>query len=138
MTNMATFDTHINKNQARYRVMDPSSQNGLDKVNGVFGFGSCTYKGKFYYFFGGLGFNKNLKVRLCTSQAVVFDPDTRSYELMTLWHKPERLLTERRYVTTLLVDRQMLCLGGINKHGYGLSDLLSINLETRQWKELTT
>ena len=80
MTNMATFDTHIIRNTGKYRVMDPSSQTNLDKVNGVFGLGSCSYKGKFYYFFGGLGFNKNLKVRLCTSQAICFDPDTRTYD----------------------------------------------------------
>ena len=100
-------------------------------MNGVFGFGSCTYQGKLYYFFGGLGFKKDLKVRLCTSQVIEFDPATRSFEQVSIWHKPDRLLAERRYMTTLLVGQKFLCLGGINKQGYALREMLCIDMETK-------
>ena len=73
-------------------------------------------------------------MRNCTSQVVEFNPDTRHYEPVQIWHSPERLLTERRSVTTLLVDRHLLSLGGINKHGYNIDEMLSIDLESKQWK----
>lgn len=31
-----------------------------------------------------------------------------------------------------------ICIGGVNKHGYGLKEILSIDIETRQWQELST
>ena len=105
-------------------------------MHGVFGLGSCVFLNKLYYFFGGLGFDRKLQVRVCSSQVIEFDPESRSYTPIQLWHKPERLLTERRYVSTLLVGEKLLCLGGINKHGYGLSDLICINMITKQWYEM--
>ena len=104
---------------------------GLERVKGVFGLGSCCYKGKLYYFFGGLGFDRTLKVRLCTSQVLEFDPDTRKFENFNFWHKPERLLAERRYMATLLLGKKFICLGGVSKQGYGLNEILSIDIETK-------
>jgi len=62
---------------------------------------------------------------------IEFDPETRHYERISLWSNPDKLLSERRYITTLLIDRNLLCHGGINKHGYGLADMLSIDMETK-------
>ena len=67
---------------------------------------------------------------------IEFDPDTRHYEPFQIWHKPERLLTERRCVTTCIVDKHLLSLGGINKHGYNINEIICIDMETKQWKEL--
>ena len=67
MSAMATFDVSRFKNAAKYRVIEKSQLHGDEKISGVFGFGSCVYKGKFYYFFGGLGFDKAARARLCTS-----------------------------------------------------------------------
>ena len=136
MTNMATISTGHQRTSAKYRLLEQDSQTGLAKVKGVFGLGSCTYKDKMYFFFGGLGFHRSLKVRLCTSQVIEFDPDTRHYERINLWCNPDRLLSERRYVATLLLGKHLLSLGGVNKHGYGLQDLLCIDMETKEWKEL--
>ena len=36
----------------------------------------------------------------------------------------------------LLLGKDLLCLGGINKHGYGLQDLLCIDMNTKEWREL--
>lgn len=41
------------------------------------------------------------------------------------------MLSERRYVSTLLIDKMLLCHGGVNKHGYGLADMLCVDMETR-------
>lgn len=60
MTNMATFETSFMRNSAKYRVMEQASMSGLEHIHGVFGFGSCVYKGKLWYFFGGLGYNRTL------------------------------------------------------------------------------
>ena len=79
MTNMATFETNFPLNSGKYRVLESAKMHGLEKVKGVFGFGSCCYKGKMYYFFGGLGFNHRMQVRLCTSQALEFDPETCTF-----------------------------------------------------------
>ena len=133
---MATISTGHQRSTAKYRVLEQDSQTGLQKVKGVFGLGSCTYKQKMYYFFGGLGFNKSLGERLCTSQVIEFDPETRHYERINLWCNPDRLLSERRYITTLLLGKNLLCLGGINKHGYGLKDVICIDMDTKEWKEL--
>ena len=127
---MATFDTSKMRNQASYKVLEAVTQTGLDKIKGVFGLGSCAYNNKLYYFFGGQGFERRLKIRLCTSQAFSFDPNTRKYAEVQLWHKPERLLSPRRYITMLLLGKDLLCLGGINKHGYGLNQLLCIDMNT--------
>ena len=136
MTNMATFDTSSLRSNAKYRVMEPGTQTGLHKVKGVFGLGSCVYNNKLYYFFGGLGFHRTLQVRLCSEQVLEFDPKTRDWKEIHFWHKPDRHLTERRYVTTLLIGKHFLCLGGINKQGYGLKDFICIDMETKQWQEL--
>ena len=136
MTNMATINTGCQRTSAKYRLLEQDSQTGLAKVKGVFGLGSCVYKDKMYFFFGGLGFHRSLKVRLCTSQVIEFDPDTLHYERINLWCNPDRLLSERRYVATLLLGKHLLSLGGVNKHGYGLQDLLCIDMETKEWKEL--
>jgi len=93
--------------------------------------GSCTYNNKLYYFFGGLGYSKTQQVRNCTSQVIQFDPDSNNYENFQIWHKPERLLTERRSVTTIIFDRNLLSLGGINKHGYNLNEVVYIDMETK-------
>ena len=135
---MATFEVNPYSGKSKYWQIERSTQTGLERVNGVFGFGSCAYKGKLYYFFGGLGFKKELKVRLCTSQVIEFDPATRTFEPVNLTHKPDRLLSERRYMTTLLIGQKFLCLGGVNKQGYGLKDLLCIDMESRQWVEMNT
>lgn len=95
--------------------------------------GSCVYDHKLYYFFGGLGYNQTKQARCCTSQVIQFDPVTRHYEQYHIWHSPERLLTERRSVTTILFDKNLLCLGGINTHGYNINEMVCINMETRQW-----
>jgi len=138
MTSMATFEINPRSGRARYQQLERSTQTGLERVNGVFGLGSCCYQRKFYYFFGGLGFNRNLKVRLCTAQVIEFNPETRNFDQINLWHKPDRLLAERRYMTTLLVGQKFLCFGGINKQGYALKELLSIDMETKQWVEMQT
>lgn len=75
---------------------------------------------------------------MCSSQIIEFDPETRSYQEIVVWHRPDRLLSERRCSSTLIVGNQLLCLGGINKHGYCLKDLLCIDMETKEWKELST
>ena len=67
---MATFDIKSYKGKARYQQLERATMSGLEHVKGVFGLGSTCYKGKFYYFFGGLGFDRTLKVRLCTSQVL--------------------------------------------------------------------
>ena len=46
------------------------------------------------------------------------------------------MLSERRYVTTLLLGKHLISLGGINKHGFGLKDVIYIDMETKEWKEL--
>ena len=138
MAQMATFEINTHSSKSRYWQLERSTQTGLERVNGVFGFGSCAYQGKLYYFFGGLGFNKNLKVRLCTSQVIEFDPATRNFEPVNIWHKPDKLITERRYMTTLLVDKKFLSLGGVNKQGYALKELICVDMETKQWHEMNT
>ena len=45
-------------------------------------------------------------------------------------------MTERRCVTTILIDKHVLSMGGINKHGYNINQMVCIDMETRQWKEL--
>jgi len=135
---MATFDVNYHLSNARYTQLQRSTLKGLEKVKGVFGMGSCLFRGKMYYLFGGLGFDKNLKIRQNTSQIIEFDPKTNTYDRINLWHKPERLLAERRQLCTLLVETKLLCLGGINKHGYALKGVVCIDLETREWKELAT
>ena len=127
---MAIFETSTIRNQARYKVLEAVSQKGLDKIKGVFGLGSCAYNNKLYYFFGGQGYERRLKVRLCTSQAFVFDPRTCRYSEFQLWHKPDRMLLPRRYVTMLLLGSDLLCLGGINRQGYNLKQLLCIDMNT--------
>ena len=37
----------------------------------------------------------------------------------------------------MLFDRHLLSLGGINKQGNNLNELLCIDMETKEWKELT-
>ena len=133
---MATFDSsHLQRN-ARYRVLPTKSLTGLSKVKGAFGMGSCAYKNKLYYFFGGLGYNKRLKTRDNTSQVIEYDPDMRHFEPVVVWHNQQRLLTERRCVTSMLFDRHVLSLGGIDKHGNNISEFLCIDMETKQWKDL--
>jgi len=67
MTAMATFETNPHTARVRYTQLERKTLSDLERVKGVFGLGSCCYKGKLYYFFGGLGFDRTLKVRLCTS-----------------------------------------------------------------------
>ena len=137
MTNMAFFETSQNKNIGDYQVLEAATQTGLETIKGVFGFGSCTYNGKLYYFFGALGYDRRLKLRNCTSQAIKFNPNTRNYSQIQLWHEPERLLIPRRYPTMLCVGKDLLCLGGINRQGYNLKELLCIDMNTYQWRELS-
>lgn len=136
MTNMAKFDVGNGRSTAKYRVFTNDILVNHEKVKGVFGFGSCVYNNKLYFFFGGQGFDKIQKARSCTDQAVSFDPDTGVYEFLTLTHPQDRQLHTRRQMTSLLIDKHMLCLGGLNTHGFGLEDFLSINLETKKWQEL--
>ena len=124
ITNMATISTGHQRTSAKYRLLEQDSQTGLAKVKGVFGLGSCVYKNKMYFFFGGQGYHRSLKVRLCTSQVIEFDPETRHFQQVHLWCNPDRMLSERRYVTTLLIGQHLLSLGGVNKHGFGLQDFL--------------
>ena len=49
---MAIFETSQSSNQAKYKVLEAGTQTGLERIKGVFGFGSCAYNGKLYYFFG--------------------------------------------------------------------------------------
>jgi len=41
-------------------------------------------------------------------------------------------------MATLLIGKKFICLGGVNKQGYGLNEILSIDIETKQWMELKT
>ena len=67
MTAMATFEANPHNARARYTQLELKTLTNLDKVKGIFAFGSCCYNGKLYYLFGGLGFDRTLKVRQCTS-----------------------------------------------------------------------
>ena len=87
---MATINTASYKSTAKYRVLEQDTMSGLERVKGVFGLGSCAYKQKMFYFFGGLGFNKSLGERLCTSQVIEFDPQTQHFERINLWCNPDR------------------------------------------------
>ena len=127
---MAIFETSQSSKQAKYKVLEAGTQTGQERIKGVFGFGSCAYNGKLYYIFGAQGYDHLLKERGCTSQAFEFNPDTRNYSEIQLWHDPESLLVPRRYVTSLLVGKDLLCLGGINRQGYNLKELLCIDMNT--------
>ena len=117
---MARFDVGTGKSSAKYRVISNDSLANYEKVKGVFGFGSCVYNEKLYYFFGGQGFDKIQKARICTDQVVTFDPVTGAYEFIPVTHPQDRQLHTRRQMSSILIDKHYICLGGINTHGYGI------------------
>ena len=65
-----------------------------------------------------------------------FDPLQNIIKFKTAWHRPESLLQPRSHFSSLLIDKEFLCLGGIGKFGYALDDFIKIDLETFRWQAI--
>ena len=61
------------------------------------------------------------------------DPKTNTIEFKQAWHDPERLLQPRSHFSSMLIDKEFLCHGGIGKFGSALDEFVKVNLETFQW-----
>ena len=65
-----------------------------------------------------------------SNEIMEFDPLQNIIKFKTAWHRPESLLQPRSHFSSLLIDKEFLCLGGIGKFGYALDDFIKVNLET--------
>ena len=61
MIDLATFNINHENSRAKYKILQPSTLDGLEQVKGCFGLNSCVYDSKLYFFFGSLGYNKTVK-----------------------------------------------------------------------------
>lgn len=86
--------------------------------------------------FGSTGFNKISGERDCTNQIVEYDLEKGSMVLRLAHHKPDKMFKGRSHVASVLIGRDFLCFGGLNSYGSCLNEVVVINLDTFEWKQL--
>lgn len=83
-----------------------------------------------------MGYSNIYKERASTNQIIELDLATKKWNIKQPFHKPEKFFIGRSHIASLIVDKYFLALGGINKYGYALDEMVMIDMDTFQWKRM--
>ena len=136
MKSIGIFDLLPGIRETDFQIIPKNEIENENHIEGVFSLGQCVYKEKCYFFFGSMGFSSLYKERASTNQIIEFDLQRKRWEVKHPFHKPEKFFSGRSHVASLIIDKFYLCLGGINKYGFALDEMVMIDMDTFQWKRM--
>ena len=76
------------------------------------------------------------KERTCLNEIIIFDPYANEMITKYPFHKPEKLLTPRKYFAGFFLHDTYYCHSGISSSGKVLHSFIGIDLETLEWKDV--